>query len=60
MKGSIKISWLLRHGMKEVGLKYNATGWISIKDVLNYFNISFAQLEEIVNYHRLKPVASYF
>jgi putative RNA 2'-phosphotransferase len=54
MKGSIKISWLLRHGMKEVGLKYNATGWISIKDVLNYFNISFAQLEEIVNKNNKK------
>ncbi len=45
---STKLSWLLRHGAGEVGLRMDAAGWAPVEDVLRQLRMSRAHLEDVV------------
>ncbi|KAF2275429.1 uncharacterized protein EI97DRAFT_468001 [Westerdykella ornata] len=50
---SRKVSWLLRHGAEQEGLKLGKGGWVNVADALNTpslrrLNLSFAELKTIV------------
>lgn len=47
-KVSKQLSWLLRHGAKEVKLKVDEAGFVAIKDVLCYLSIVNQELLDIV------------
>ena len=45
---SKRLSWLLRFGAAEVGLKMDPAGWCDIGDVLRQLHLSQSDLEEVV------------
>ena len=45
---SKKLSWILRHGAKEVGLEMDQAGWVEVQVLLNYLNLDAVHLQEIV------------
>lgn len=45
---SKRLSWLLRHGAQEAGLKMDADGWLSLDEVLSATGLSAHALEELV------------
>lgn len=45
---SKQLSWLLRHGAREVGLAMDEAGWAAIDDVLDVLSIPRGSLEEAV------------
>ena len=52
IRRSKKLSWLLRHGAREVGLPMDAAGWVSVPEVLRALSITRAQLEHAVATNR--------
>jgi putative RNA 2'-phosphotransferase len=47
--GSKKLSWLLRHGAHEEGLKMDAAGWAPVRDVLALTKLGEDDLRQIVS-----------
>jgi len=45
---STKLSWLLRHGAHEEGLKVDPAGWVAIEEVLELLSLTRAQLDAVV------------
>ncbi|MCA9491126.1 MAG: RNA 2'-phosphotransferase [Myxococcales bacterium] len=61
MRVSKKMSWLLRHGANEVGLRMDDAGWASIEDVLRQLRLRRSVLDEVVegnDKHRFEVVGS--
>ena len=52
VRRSKRLSWLLRHGAREVGLPMDAAGWVSVPEVLRALSITRAQLEHAVATNR--------
>lgn len=46
---SKQLSWLLRHGAKEVKIDIDDAGWVAIKDVLSYLSITIQDLADVVD-----------
>ncbi len=47
-KGSKRLSWLLRHGAGEAGLKMDEAGWVSCREVQLAAHLSRAAIKEVV------------
>ncbi len=45
---SKRLSWLLRHGVRETGIVMDRAGWVSASAVLAYLQLSRVALEEVV------------
>lgn len=48
VKQSKRLSWMLRHGVLEVGLAMDAAGWVSIAEVLRVTELPRAELDEAI------------
>jgi len=48
IKNSKRLSWLLRHGIKEAGIPMDAAGWVDAADVLDALDLSHKQLLDAV------------
>jgi len=48
VRGSKKLSWLLRHGANQEGLAMDAAGWASLGDVLALTRLGLPELERIL------------
>ena len=58
---SKRLSWLLRHGAPEAGVHMDPAGFVEIADLLNFFSMSRAKLDELVltnNKRRLQIVGT--
>lgn len=48
VKTSKKMSWLLRHGAAEAGVKMDEAGWVAVSEVLRVLHLDRARLEAVV------------
>lgn len=48
---SRRLSWLLRHGANEAGVRMDAAGWVEVSDVLRAMEITREQLDEVVRHN---------
>ena len=58
---SKRLSWLLRHGAPEAGVHMDPAGFVEIRDLLNFFSMSRAKLDELMltsNKGRLQTVGT--
>ncbi len=51
VRGSKKLSWLLRFGANETGLEMDAAGWVQRDEVLRAARLDAAELDEIVRHN---------
>ena len=51
VRGSKKLSWLLRFGALEAGLQMDAAGWVERADLLRAASLDAGQLDEIVRHN---------
>ena len=49
---SKKLSWILRHGAKEIGLNMTEDGWVYISDLLKHISLDLTQLQDLVQQDR--------
>jgi putative RNA 2'-phosphotransferase len=54
VKASRKLSWLLRHGASEAGVKLDAAGWAEIVSVLNALNMDRELFDAVVEQNNKK------
>jgi len=48
VKQSKRLSWMLRHGAREVGLAMDSAGWVAVAEVLRVTGLTPAELDEVV------------
>ncbi len=48
VRRSKRLSWLLRHGAPEAGVPMDPAGWVEIGDLLGFFSMRRATLDELV------------
>jgi putative RNA 2'-phosphotransferase len=48
IRHSKRLSWLLRHGAPEAGIRMDPAGWVAIDEVLRYLGMSRATLDAVV------------
>ncbi len=48
VRRSKRLSWLLRHGAPEAGVHMDPAGWVEIRELLDFFSMSRAKLDELV------------